>query len=138
KYRSIEKENEILKLKNENQHQQLSLERSKLISVLLVSALLIALLLAFLGWRIYSNKKRTLAQNEILHQQELKSLQQREQITVYNAMLRGQEQERNRIARDLHDGLGGMLAGVKLKLSSIVSKEKQQNYLIQPDMEIYK
>src|SRR5690606_40830436 len=53
-------------------------------------------------------------------------------------MLQGQEQERNRIARDLHDGLGGMLAGVKLKLSSIVSKEKQSNQLIQPDMEIYK
>ena len=138
KYRSIEKENEILKLKNENQQQQLSLERSKLVSVLLVSALLIALLLAFLGWRIYNNKKRTIEQKEILHQQELKSLKQREQITVYNAMLQGQEQERNRIARDLHDGLGGMLAGVKLKLSSIVSKEKQQNHLIQPDMEIYK
>jgi two-component system NarL family sensor kinase len=138
KYRSIEKENEILKLKNENQQQQLSLERSKLVSVLLVSALLIALLLAFLGWRIYNNKKRTIEQNEILHQQELKSLKQREQITVYNAMLQGQEQERNRIARDLHDGLGGMLAGVKLKLSSIVSKEKHHNHLIQPDMEIYK
>ena len=138
KYRSIEKENEILKLKNENQQQQLSLERNKLFLLLLISVLLIILLLVFLGWRIYKNKKRTIEQNEILHQQELKTLKQREQITVYNAMLQGQEQERNRIARDLHDGLGGMLAGVKLKLSSIVSKEKQHNQLIQPDMEIYK
>lgn len=138
KYRSIEQENEILKLKNENQQQQLSLESSKLMLVLLISILLIILLLAFFGWRIYKNKKRTIEQNEVLHQQELKSLKQREQITVYNAMLQGQEQERNRIARDLHDGLGGMLAGVKLKLSSIVSKEKNYNHLIQPDMEIYK
>lgn len=138
KYRSIENENEILKLKNENQQQQLSLERSKLILVVLIAALLIFLLLGFFAWRQYQNKKRAIEQSEILHQQELKSLKQREQITVYNAMLQGQEQERNRIARDLHDGLGGMLAGVKLKLSSIVSKEKHHNHLIQPDMEIYK
>src|SRR5690606_13025739 len=113
-------------------------ERSKLILVVLIAAMLIFLLLGFFAWRQYQNKKRAIEQSEILHQQELKSLKQREQITVYNAMLQGQEQERNRIARDLHDGLGGMLAGVKLKLSSIVSKEKQQNHLIQPDMEIYK
>ncbi|MES1216238.1 MAG: sensor histidine kinase [Bacteroidota bacterium] len=29
-------------------------------------------------------------------------------------MLKGQEEERSRIAKDLHDGLGGMLSGVKL------------------------
>ena len=32
-------------------------------------------------------------------------------------MLDGEERERVRVARDLHDGLGGMLAGVKLNLS---------------------
>ena len=138
RYQSAEKENEILKLKSENQQQQLSLEENKLLLVLLLSILLIVLLLAFFGWRLYKNKKRTLEQNELLHRQELKSIKQREQLTAYNAMLQGQEKERNRIARDLHDGLGGMLAGVKLKLSSIVSKEKQNKYLIQPDMEIYK
>ncbi|HLT06789.1 MAG TPA: ATP-binding protein [Cyclobacteriaceae bacterium] len=138
KYRSVEKENEILLLKNENQQQQFSLERSKLTLVILLGVLLIILLLVLFGWRLYTSKKRTMEQNEILHQQELKSIKQREQLTVYNAMLQGQEQERNRIARDLHDGLGGMLAGVKLKLSSIVSKEKQKSNLISPDMEIYK
>jgi signal transduction histidine kinase len=34
-------------------------------------------------------------------------------------MLRGQEEERSRIARDLHDGLGGMLSGVKQTLFGI-------------------
>ncbi|MBK8610120.1 MAG: hypothetical protein IPL84_09260 [Chitinophagaceae bacterium] len=29
-------------------------------------------------------------------------------------MLKGQEEERSRLAKDLHDGLGGMLSGVKL------------------------
>lgn len=138
KYQSVEKENEILRLKDQNQQQQLSLKENKLLLVVLVSLLLITLLLVFFGWRLNKNKQKTLKQKELLHQQELKSIKQREQLTVYNAMLQGQEQERNRIARDLHDGLGGMLAGVKLKLSSIVSNEKKSNQLIQPDMEIYK
>ena len=138
KYQSVEKENEILKLKDQNQQQQLSLKENKLLLVVLVFLLLITLLLSFFGWRLYKNKQKTIKQRELLHQQELKSIKQREQLTAYNAMLQGQEQERNRIARDLHDGLGGMLAGVKLKLSSIVSNEKNSNHLIQPDMEIYK
>src|SRR5690606_12208140 len=52
----------------------------------------------------------------------LKTLEHREQERQFRSILEGQEKERNRIARDLHDGLGGMLAGVKLKLSSILSQ----------------
>ena len=40
-------------------------------------------------------------------------------LLTTQAMLQGQDQERQRLARDLHDGLGGMLATVKLYLSSI-------------------
>jgi signal transduction histidine kinase len=36
-----------------------------------------------------------------------------------NAMLKGQEEERNRIAKDLHDGLGGMLSGVKMSFTNM-------------------
>lgn len=34
-------------------------------------------------------------------------------------MLRGQEEERGRLARDLHDGLGGMLSGVRQTLNVV-------------------
>jgi len=34
-------------------------------------------------------------------------------------LLKGQEEERSRMARDLHDGLGGMLSGVKLSLGAM-------------------
>jgi two-component system, NarL family, sensor kinase len=34
-------------------------------------------------------------------------------------MLKGQEEERSRMAKDLHDGLGGMLSGVKLSLGAM-------------------
>jgi signal transduction histidine kinase len=36
---------------------------------------------------------------------------------VVNSLLKGQEDERGRMARDLHDGLGGLLSGVKLSMN---------------------
>ncbi len=41
-------------------------------------------------------------------------------------MLEGQEQERGRLARDLHDGLGGLLSGTKLQLS-ILDTHRSEN-----------
>ncbi len=36
-----------------------------------------------------------------------------------DSIIQGQELERSRMARDLHDGLGGMLSGIKLNLSAM-------------------
>ncbi len=41
------------------------------------------------------------------------------QLLALNSILQGQQEERSRMAKDLHDGLGGMLSGIKLNLSSI-------------------
>ncbi|MFD1140258.1 ATP-binding protein [Larkinella insperata] len=136
KFQTVEKENEILKLRDQNHQQQSRIERSRLSITLLAAGLLVMLLLSYLGWKLFRKNRETARQHEELHQQELKAIRHREKINQYNAMLQGQEQERNRIARDLHDGLGGMLAGVKLKLSSIATK--QPDAIKQPDMELYK
>ncbi len=45
--------------------------------------------------------------------QEKARLQQANKITAMNSMIAGQEQERTRIAQDLHDSLGGLLSSVK-------------------------
>ena len=41
------------------------------------------------------------------------------QLLAMNYIIQGQETERSRMAKDLHDGLGGMLSGIKLNLSSM-------------------
>ncbi|MEO8769714.1 MAG: sensor histidine kinase [Ferruginibacter sp.] len=41
------------------------------------------------------------------------------QLLALNSILQGQQEERSRLAKDLHDGLGGMLSGIKLNLSSM-------------------
>ena len=43
-------------------------------------------------------------------------------------MLKGQEEERSRLAKDLHDGLGGLLSGVKYSLSNM-----KDNLIVTPE-----
>lgn len=135
-FHTAEKENELLKLKTHSQQQQLSLERNKTAVVLLTGVALLALVISVMVTKSYQHKKRLSIQKEKLLNEELKSVKQQEQLNLFNAMVQGQEKERNRIARDLHDGLGGMLAGVKLKLSAITTKA-EKNSTNNKDMEIY-
>jgi len=67
---------------------------------------------------IYLYTKKLARQREINHQQNLKEIQQREELNITRAILESEEKERERMARDLHDGLGGMLAGVKINFSA--------------------
>lgn len=53
------------------------------------------------------------------YRQRLKTLKQKESLQVLSSMLQGQETERARLARDLHDGLGGILSGTKITLSGL-------------------
>ncbi len=51
---------------------------------------------------------------QTLKEQELEGLKKAQEIKELNAMMQGQEDERNRIAEDLHDRLGARLATLKL------------------------
>ena len=108
KYQTAEKERELLLTKEENQAQQLSLIRTRGWIITLLFCCILLLLLVFIGYTTLRHRKRLNVQKE--------------KLQIFNAMAHGEEQERSRIARDLHDGLGGILAGVKLKLSAIVSQ----------------
>jgi two-component system, NarL family, sensor kinase len=90
-----------------------SLERQKKLGITIIvlgsviSILVIVIL--FFRHRNLSNKKN-------LAEQRVIQLEQEKQLTATQAVLKGETTERARIARDLHDGLGGMLSVVKLKL----------------------
>ena len=54
-----------------------------------------------------------------LNKQKVKQLEQEKQLVATQAILDGETAERSRLARDLHDGLGGMLSVVKLNLKDM-------------------
>lgn len=74
-----------------------------------VFALLWFLLALYLRHRVTKAKKE-------LSEQQIIRLEKEKQLIATQANLEGEVTERSRLARDLHDGLGGMLSAVKLNL----------------------
>lgn len=63
---------------------------------------------------IYSYRK-----NQQLASQRFLSLKKQQEAQRLRALVEGEENERHRIARDLHDDLGALLAGVKMRISAL-------------------
>ncbi|MBK8568376.1 MAG: hypothetical protein IPN76_34990 [Saprospiraceae bacterium] len=57
------------------------------------------------------------SQQNTIQAQTIKTIGTGKRARTASAVMRGQEEERARLARDLHDGLGGMLSGIKQNLS---------------------
>lgn len=114
RFRNAENQKKIVELNAANEKANFRAESNRLLNALLGSASLFLLIVLVLGYFFYRSNKRSSAQ--------------REQIKITEAMLEGQEAERTRVARDLHDGLGGMLAAVKINLSDI-AREKEHKEL---------
>ena len=108
KYETEKKETQIASLETEN---QLLASEKRLIMWLGIAVLLLVAAALFL-----TVQKRRLALNRI------KQLEQEKQLVATQALLDGETGERTRIARDLHDGLGGMLSVLRLNLDDVKSK----------------
>ncbi|WP_087137541.1 tetratricopeptide repeat-containing sensor histidine kinase [Elizabethkingia meningoseptica] len=116
RYKNSEKERQITKLQAESQQASLKNKNQQLLNWLLGGGLVVFLLIiAFLIYIERNNRK--------LSTQKLKEVEQMQALKQTQAMLEGEERERERVARDLHDGLGGTLSGIKLKLSGQQKKE---------------
>ena len=74
--------------------------------------LILGLAVSLLLWRTTIQKKRHA-------EQQIKQLEQEKQLIATQALLDGEIQERARLARDLHDGLGSMLTGSKMNIESL-------------------
>src|SRR6185503_19238452 len=51
--------------------------------------------------------------------ERIKTIEKEQQISSLQSMINGQETERTRIAKDLHDGLGGIFSTVKMHYSTL-------------------
>ena len=107
---------EVLYETEKKQQQIAALEKEKHFYILIGVSGALILLLAF-GLLFYRHRlnrgKRELAERKV------KQLEQERQLVATLALLDGENAERTRLARDLHDGLGSMLSVVKLHLHSI-------------------
>ncbi|KMQ69279.1 hypothetical protein ACM39_04080 [Chryseobacterium sp. FH2] len=114
KFNTAEKERKIAHLDAEKAQKELEInKKNQYLWILgLASVFLIMLIIS-----IYLYNKKLEKQRKINIEQKLKEIQQKEQLKITKAILESEEKERERIAKDLHDGLGGMLTGIKINLS---------------------
>jgi signal transduction histidine kinase len=112
KYQTEKKENEIIKLTSQKQERNLLLYA-------LSGLILILCILGYFIMKNIRNKKLIAEQTLEIKDQHIQELEKERQLIATKSVLKGEESERSRMARDLHDGLGGLLSGVKINLSSI-------------------
>lgn len=110
KYQTREKEFTI-----KTQEYQLS-KKNYYIIALCLSIITIGLIFFFVYYRNKQNQKLKL-QEEIIKQQDIAS----------KAILEAEDNERRRIAGDLHDSVGQILSAVKINLSSLQSSIQDEN-----------
>jgi signal transduction histidine kinase len=128
-YQSEKKKNEIAALTLSNTEKELKIvKRDRLL--LQGELLLVALLLA--GGYFYSrnNRKRREAERaEKEKQEQILFLERQQQVVSLQSMINGQETERTRIAKDLHDGLGGLFSTIKMHFSTLQHEVQElRNY----------
>ncbi len=129
KFRTAEKQKEIANLNTEKAQKELELNKKNQYLWIMFFASLFLLILII---SIYFYTKKLAKEKEINHSQKLKEIAQQEELKITKAILEGEEKERERVGKDLHDGLGGMLAGVKINFSAWASQnlepENKQNF----------
>ena len=117
KYQTAEKEKQILK-----EQQRATLNRNWLIAACVV--LLLGGGMAFLIQQ-NTTKKRKLAEQETqLEQQKVETLLKEQELVSIDAMIAGQEKERQKVANELHDDLGSLMATVKLHFDNVKVDQK--------------
>ena len=103
---------QIQQLEAEKRIQELSLREKILIIQSLLGILFTILVVGLLILRNYRQKQK-------LQQQQIEKLEAEKLLAATEAVLKGEEQERSRLAKDLHDGLGGLLSGIKYSFQNM-------------------
>jgi signal transduction histidine kinase len=119
KYETEKKVQQINQLELDKSIQALRLGQDRLILTILAGIIFTILVVGFLFIRGYRQKQLILNQERELQDRRIGELEIEKQLAATEAVLKGQDTERIRVARDLHDGLGGMLSGIKLSFMNL-------------------
>jgi two-component system, NarL family, sensor kinase len=101
--------------------QQAAIKQKNTLNYILIGGAASLFIISLLAYRNYRHKQN-------FQQQRINELETEKYISATEAVLKGEEQERTRLAKDLHDGLGGMLSGIKYSLNTM-----KGNLIMTPD-----
>jgi signal transduction histidine kinase len=110
------------------QLQTATIKQERLIKYILIGVLALLLFLGIVAQRAYRNRQKLLISQKELQQQKIIQLENEKQLTATQAVVQGQEEERSRLAKDLHDGLGGILSSAKYSFNNM-----KQHFILTED-----
>ncbi|WP_405207061.1 tetratricopeptide repeat protein [Aquimarina sp. LLG6339-5] len=134
KYETATKEKEILLLKEDQLSSEAEIKRQRLlrrfyiIGFIIVLIPIIGLLLVY--YQKLQVKTKYNAQKEEINRQKTASFLNEQELKLANTYVIAQNEERNRIARELHDSIGGNLAAIKLQVINIEKDKNTQETII--------
>lgn len=112
-FETEKKDKEIAQQELELQQQENTLQKQSSQMTLLFSVSILLLIASVLTWLFFRQKQKR-------KNQEFLTLKREYQIKSLEALIEGEEKERFRIAKELHDGVNGDLSAIKYKLSSLL------------------
>lgn len=116
-HQTADKQLKIYNLEKQKKADELLSKNKSLRITILIIALILSIIIAFLIFINYKKQQKLNQQISISHKQDLLHLENQRKYQATHAILQGEEQERQRIAQDLHDSIGGMLANLRMNIS---------------------
>jgi two-component system, NarL family, sensor kinase len=120
RYRIVEKDKELA----EQQLKIAAIENQFQSRNLLTAIAVVAGLFTIIGFALWRKKNM---HKQRLQQERIENLQTKLEIERLNATIQGEEKERSRIARELHDGIGALLTGAKMNFELVKKNEQYQH-----------
>jgi two-component system, NarL family, sensor kinase len=127
KYEKQKDDAKILELKNANLQKDLDLRKSTIQrnAYMYTGLAVVALTLFILLYFRQKTKKDKIIANQMIRQ-----LEEEKKLMAAKLLVEGQEEERKRIATELHDGLGVLLSATRMQFSSIKDTSPENKPLI--------
>jgi two-component system NarL family sensor kinase len=111
-------------------------QKQQIILYFTIGLLALTLILVWYTFRQRLSHEQILnRQSEQIHQQDMQELINKKEIETMNAIIETQETERKRIAADLHDHVGSLLASVKLQFKSMLEEVRKSYPALQDRIE---
>jgi len=122
KIKEVENQNKLIDNEINLKHQK-TLKKSFIIGFIIILIPIIGLL--YMYYQKIQNQIELNKVQEEVNQKEIEALQKDQELNLIKASIKGQDKARERIAQELHDSIGGNLAGIKLQLSNISKRDEK-------------
>ncbi|MEK8181002.1 sensor histidine kinase [Flavobacterium buctense] len=138
--RDINTKYETQKKELENKTLKIKDQQNKMILYAFVGLFIIVVIVAYFRISNINKKKKIAEQEKFIETQKLENVLKDQELLEIDKMLEGQEKERLKLANDLHDNLGSILATLRLNFQNLyqqkvgINQEEQEMFAKTDDL----